>query len=174
VNEREKLARGRMVERVCVASRAARKMETLWRVATHLPSPPSKPQAQKLSEDHRFDSSPSERARVVALGGKFAHAADGHGKPCGPLRLWPGGVAQARTVGDSDVGGFISATPYTATLDVPAGCAGGTVVLASDGVWDAFAPKVATQVSLRASGAQPLDRSHTRDDFRLAASPAVL
>lgn len=125
-------------------------METSGRVTADSPLIlSSPPQAQKLNEDHRLDCSPSERARVLALGGKLAHAADNLGRPSGPLRLWPGGMALARTVGDSDVGSCISASPYTSTLDMPEGCAGATVVLGSDGVWDAFSPQVAAKVSVQ-------------------------
>ena len=53
--------------------------------------------AMGLCEDHRLESSESERARVCAMGGKVARAMDRHGRPSGPVRLWPGGVALART-----------------------------------------------------------------------------
>jgi serine/threonine protein phosphatase PrpC len=49
------------------------------------------------SERHRPESSESEHARVRAMGGKVARAMGRHGRPSGPVRLWPGGVALART-----------------------------------------------------------------------------
>lgn len=90
----------------------------------------------RLTEDHRLDSSEPERARVLAMGGLIAHAKNRNGDPAGPLRLWPGGIAQARAVGDADVGDYVMATPYTQTVAVPP--SGGDVVIASDGVWDAI------------------------------------
>ena len=91
-----------------------------------------------LCEDHRIDSSPSERERLTAMGGKIARAMNERTKqPQGPLRLYPGGVAQARAIGDRDVGAFIDAKPHAQTVALGAAetCC---VVVASDGVWDAL------------------------------------
>ncbi|EOD09613.1 hypothetical protein EMIHUDRAFT_448426 [Emiliania huxleyi CCMP1516] len=90
----------------------------------------------RLSEDHRLDTSEPERARVRGMGGHLSHARNRAGDPAGPLRLWPGGVAQARSVGDADVGDYILARPYVRSLCVPTG--GCDVVVASDGIWDAL------------------------------------
>ena len=91
-----------------------------------------------LCEDHRIDSSPTERERLTAMGGKIARAMNERTKqPQGPLRLYPGGVAQARAIGDRDVGAFIEPKPHAQTVALPAAetCC---VVVASDGVWDAL------------------------------------
>ena len=92
-----------------------------------------------LCEDHRIESSELERERLLRLGGKVARAMDRYGRPAGPLRLWPGGVAQARAIGDRDVGSFINPQPYTSTVRLPE-CETCGIVICSDGVWDALLP----------------------------------
>ena len=100
---------------------------------------PRRSPARALCEDHRIDSSDVERARLSKLGGKIARAMDRYGRPSGPLRLWPGGVAQARAIGDRDVGAYIDPHPHALTTKLPPGesCA---VVVCSDGVWDSLLP----------------------------------
>lgn len=100
---------------------------------------PRRAAAQSLCEDHRLESSEAERARVGALGGRIERAVDTCGRPFGPLRLWPSGVIQARTIGDQDVGRYIEPMPFARTYRLPAAesCA---VVVATDGVWDALYP----------------------------------
>jgi len=91
----------------------------------------------ELCEDHRIDTSDIERARLIAAGGTIAPATDSNGQPGGPLRLWPGGVAQARSIGDSDINDFNDPRPHTCSYPFPPdGC--GDVVVCSDGVWDAL------------------------------------
>jgi len=101
---------------------------------------PRRSLAIALCEDHRIDSSEEERARLTKLGGKMARAMDRYGRPSGPLRLWPGGVAQARAIGDRDVGDFIEPRPHARTFKLPASesC---SIVICSDGVWDALLPE---------------------------------
>eukprot|EP00967_Tisochrysis_lutea_P150806 scaffold292375_cov33-Tisochrysis_lutea.AAC.2 len=53
---------------------------------------------------------------------------------------------QARAIGDADVGSFISAEPFTQTIEIPAGCERATFVVASDGVWDALPGSAAKRV----------------------------
>ena len=91
----------------------------------------------ELCEDHRIDSSTAERTRLLQAGGKIAPACNSHGQPAGPLRLWPGGVAQARSIGDSDIGSYNDPRPYTSSYAFPAD-GRGDVIVCSDGVWDAL------------------------------------
>lgn len=100
---------------------------------------PRRSAANALCEDHRIDSSEVEQRRVLALGGQVARATDTYGKPGGPLRCWPGGVAQARAIGDRDVGKLIDANPAVLTVPLPAAetC---SIIICSDGVWDALKP----------------------------------
>ena len=89
-----------------------------------------------LNEDHRIDTNEKERERLQALGAKIAHATGKSGQPVGPLRLWPGGVAMGRSIGDADVGIYIDATPAVSTIPLPDGT--GEIIVCSDGVWDAM------------------------------------
>jgi len=112
--------------------------------------------AMGLCEDHRLESSESERARVCAMGGKVARAMDRHGRPSGPVRLWPGGVAQARAIGDRDVGHFIDPKPFARTYKLPA-AESFAVVVASDGVWDALLPSAVDGIIRSSMVCQPAD-----------------
>lgn len=88
-----------------------------------------------LTECHRLQTNVDERKRCERMGAQLAHARNAEGIPAGPLRLWPGGVAQARAIGDADCDDFIEPTPATSTVPLPQGKAW-SVVVASDGVWD--------------------------------------
>jgi serine/threonine protein phosphatase PrpC len=94
------------------------------------------PAPLRLTSDHRLQSSEEERQRVLTAGAKVAQAAGPDGKPAGPLRAWPGGLAIARTIGDADCGDYICSTPTVKSIRLPR--LGASVVVASDGVWDSF------------------------------------
>ena len=79
------------------------------------PPPPSRPQ---VHEGARI-----ERARTAK------------GQEVGPRRAWPGGLAVARTLGDSDAGSYVLPQPALQAVTLPIG--GAAVVICSDGVWDA-------------------------------------
>ena len=107
---------------------------------------------QIVSAEHRLADSEAERQRVKAMGGKLAHAKGRDGRPAGPLRLWPGGVAQARAIGDADVGRYIDPRPATCTIPFPSSSF--SVIVCSDGVWDALEP-AAVVASVRRSRHSP-------------------
>ena len=104
--------------------------------------------AQRLSPEHRLDTSGSERDRILAAGGEVRATAFEDGKPVGPLRVWPGGLAVSRTIGDRDgkKGGVIS-EPEISRVVVPDEQPGFRITLASDGLWDAATVKQAAQCS---------------------------
>ena len=56
----------------------------------------------RLTPEHRLDTSASERRRIEDLGGEVRATAFEDGKPVGPLRVWPGGLAVSRSIGDRD------------------------------------------------------------------------
>lgn len=56
----------------------------------------------QVSGNHRLDSNKAERARAEAAGAEIA-ASVLEGKPVGPLRVWPGGLAMSRSLGDHPV-----------------------------------------------------------------------
>ncbi|GJV90200.1 protein kinase-like domain, concanavalin A-like lectin/glucanase domain protein [Tanacetum coccineum] len=59
----------------------------------------------------------------------------------GPLRCWPGGLCLSRSIGDLDVGEFIVPVPYVKQVKLSS--AGGRMIIASDGVWDAMSAEAA-------------------------------
>lgn len=92
-------------------------------------------EVHQLSGNHRIDENAAERKRLEAAGGDIASSeVDGH--PCGPLRIWPGGLAMSRTIGDRHAGARVTAEPSVCQVSI--GRAGARLVLASDGLWDAF------------------------------------
>jgi len=105
-------------------------------VALLIPHDGTRP-VTELCQDHRIDTNAAERERLTALGGLIAHATGSNGRPGGPLRLWPGGVAQARTIGDSDIDKFNDPRPFTCSYPFTPDDRF-DVVVCSDGVWDAL------------------------------------
>ncbi|WRX24382.1 PPM-type phosphatase-like domain - like 10 [Theobroma cacao] len=61
----------------------------------------------------------------------------------GPLRCWPGGLCLSRSIGDTDVGEFIVPIPHV--KQVKLSNAGGRLIIASDGIWDALSSAVAAK-----------------------------
>jgi serine/threonine protein phosphatase PrpC len=61
------------------------------------------------------------------------------GKEVGPLRVWPGGLAMSRTLGDAEAGDLVPGAPAVAQVTLPS--TGARLVIASDGVWDVLDPK---------------------------------
>lgn len=80
--------------------------------------------------------------RVQALGGKIAQSAHDDGTPMGPLRVWPGGLAISRTIGDRAAAeGGVMAEPEVSQVVVPEDV-GVRLIAASDGLWDGLTIKV--------------------------------
>ena len=78
---------------------------------------PNRKGTSRLSNEHRLDCSDGERKRIVESGGEvrpteFEDGPNGERRGVGPLRVWPGGLAVSRSIGDRDgkKGGVI-ATP---------------------------------------------------------------
>jgi hypothetical protein len=106
-------------------------------IDTHTPSP----SVILLQTITRVHNSRREQERVKAAGGRVTNISivgsgpsDDPRSGLGPLRIWPGGVANARSIGDFDVGGLLIPCPHITQLRMPR--EGGRVVIASDGVWD--------------------------------------
>ncbi|XP_023728491.1 probable protein phosphatase 2C 12 [Lactuca sativa] len=96
-----------------------------------------------LSADHRFEDNEEETERVTASGGEVGRLNTGGGTQIGPLRCWPGGLCLSRSIGDLDVGEFIVPVPYVKQVKLSS--AGGRLIIASDGVWDALSAEAALE-----------------------------
>ncbi|URD78402.1 phosphatase 2C [Musa troglodytarum] len=89
-----------------------------------------------LTVDHRLEENVEERERVTASGGEVGRLSIVGGAEIGPLRCWPGGLCLSRSIGDMDVGEFIVPVPYVKQIKLLK--AGGRLIIASDGIWDAL------------------------------------
>ncbi|KAK4852497.1 hypothetical protein QYF36_024658 [Acer negundo] len=96
-----------------------------------------------LTVDHRLEENVEERERVTASGGEVGRLNVFGGNEVGPLRCWPGGLCLSRSIGDTDVGEFIVPVPHV--KQVKLSNAGGRLVIASDGIWDALSSDMAAQ-----------------------------
>ncbi|XP_031118985.1 probable protein phosphatase 2C 12 [Ipomoea triloba] len=94
-----------------------------------------------LSADHRLECNVEERKRITASGGEVGRLNTGGGTEIGPLRCWPGGLCLSRSIGDMDVGEYIVPVPYVKQVKLSS--AGGRLIIASDGVWDAVTAETA-------------------------------
>lgn len=63
-----------------------------------------------MSRSHRLEDNKAERERVLAGGSEVAQS-EVDGNPVGPLRVWPGGLAMSRTLGDHPAGGVCTCEP---------------------------------------------------------------
>jgi len=96
-----------------------------------------------LTVDHRLEENVEERERVTASGGEVGRLNIFGGDGVGPLRCWPGGLCLSRSIGDTDVGEFIVPVPHV--KQVKLSNAGGRLIIASDGIWDALSSDMAAQ-----------------------------
>ncbi|KAK7280447.1 hypothetical protein RJT34_25511 [Clitoria ternatea] len=96
-----------------------------------------------LTVDHRLEENIEERERVTASGGEVGRLSIVGGAEIGPLRCWPGGLCLSRSIGDMDVGEFIVPIPYV--KQVKLSNAGGRLIIASDGIWDALSSEMAAK-----------------------------
>ncbi|KAF5745248.1 protein phosphatase 2C 15 isoform X3 [Tripterygium wilfordii] len=96
-----------------------------------------------LTVDHRLEENVEERERVTASGGEVGRLSIFGGAEIGPLRCWPGGLCLSRSIGDMDVGEFIVPVPHV--KQVKLSNAGGRLILASDGIWDALSSEMAAK-----------------------------
>lgn len=63
-----------------------------------------------MTTTHRIDDSRAEQQRLEAAGSEIARSTV-DSEPVGPLRVWPGGLAMGRTIGDLDAGPAVCAEP---------------------------------------------------------------
>ncbi|XP_058182519.1 probable protein phosphatase 2C 15 isoform X1 [Rhododendron vialii] len=97
----------------------------------------------ELTVDHRLEENVEERERVTASGGEVGRLSIVGGLEVGPLRCWPGGLCLSRSIGDMDVGEFIVPIPFVKQVKLSS--AGGRLIIASDGIWDALSSELAAK-----------------------------
>lgn len=116
-----------------------------------------------LTVDHRLEDNVEERERVTASGGEVGRLSIVGGVEIGPLRCWPGGLCLSRSIGDVDVGEFIVPVPYV--KQVKLSNAGGRLIIASDGIWDALSSDM-TAKSCRGLPAELAARQVVKEALR--------
>ena len=128
-------------------------------------------EVSRITVDHRLQGNAAEQERVRSAGAIVAYACHPTGGyPSGPLRMWPGGLATGRTIGDADCEDFAICEPAISAHEVPP--TGACVVACSDGVWDALS-EVAVVSEVRACIAAPPRANRKPSKQRAAAaSPA--
>ncbi|KAK7269398.1 hypothetical protein RIF29_22124 [Crotalaria pallida] len=96
-----------------------------------------------LTVDHRLEENVEERERVTASGGEVGRLNVFGANEVGPLRCWPGGLCLSRSIGDTDVGEYIVPIPHVKQVKLSE--AGGRLIIASDGIWDALSSDAAAK-----------------------------
>ncbi|KAF9606020.1 hypothetical protein IFM89_021452 [Coptis chinensis] len=96
-----------------------------------------------LTVDHRLEENVEERERVTASGGEVGRLNVYGSTEVGPLRCWPGGLCLSRSIGDMDVGEYIVPVPHVKQVKLSS--AGGRLIIASDGIWDALSSEMAAK-----------------------------
>lgn len=117
-----------------------------------------------LTVDHRLEDNEEERDRVSKSGGEVGRLSIAGGAEIGPLRCWPGGLCLSRSIGDLDVGEFIVPIPHVKQIKLSK--AGGRLIIASDGVWDALSNDKAA-VCCRGLSADLAARQVVKEALRL-------
>lgn len=100
----------------------------------------------EMTMNHRLKENAKEQQRLVEEGLLLAPVGIHLTGPAnegeagfGPLRVWPGGLAVSRSIGDIDVPSQVVCAPHIRQMVVPD--EGARLVLASDGLWDAIPQK---------------------------------
>lgn len=123
-----------------------------------------------LTANHALHASTEERNRVRAAGATLAPSHTDEGRVAGPLRMWPGGLAMGRALGDADCPHVLS-EPAVSTLELfgPA-----TLVVGSDGLWDALPrPRLVALAAARRSPSKIVESAWGRrsaDDITCAVA----
>jgi serine/threonine protein phosphatase PrpC len=105
-----------------------------------------------LTESHRLQDNARERERLGPSVG-WARAEDGG--PAGPPRLYPGGLACSRSIGDADCP-LVSCEPSVCSAAL---APDDILIVASDGLWDAMPLQRICRVARETRCAETLLRS---------------
>ncbi|CAD5165967.1 unnamed protein product [Musa acuminata subsp. malaccensis] len=89
--------------------------------------------------DHRLEENVEEREPVTTSAGELGRLNIVGSAEIGPHPCWPGDLCLSRSPGDVDAGEFIISVPHVKQLSD----AGGKLIIASDGIWDASTSEMA-------------------------------
>eukprot|EP01025_Chloroclados_australasicus_P048899 TRINITY_DN5548_c0_g2_i1.p1 TRINITY_DN5548_c0_g2~~TRINITY_DN5548_c0_g2_i1.p1 ORF type:complete len:440 (+),score=53.67 TRINITY_DN5548_c0_g2_i1:420-1739(+) len=90
--------------------------------------------AAELTEDHRIQENAEERQRLIDGGANIGRGRINN-RPAGILRIWPGGLALSRSIGDDLSKPHVVSDPLLTQLIIPEN-EKIKLVAASDGLWD--------------------------------------
>jgi hypothetical protein len=107
----------------------------------------------RLTRDHNPED-PLEAKRLTDAGARLGRMRV-NGKELGPMRIYPGGLAVSRAIGDFGCPA-VTCEPECMRLPLPA--CGGRLVVASDGLWNAMSDgEVAATAAAAATAAEAAD-----------------
>ena len=123
-----------------------------------------------ITTSHRFQHNPEECARVREAGWNLAQAAS-FGKPCGVLRVWPGGLAMGRSFGDSDTPSISrKASVSSGTFNTTTDC----FVFLTDGAYEPLSMHQIVKYARSKATARRIVERATRGDAHDDASCIVV
>ena len=126
-------------------------------------------EVSRITVDHRLQGNTAEQERVRSAGAIVAYARHPTGGyPSGPLRMWPGGLATGRSIGDADCEDFAICEPAISAHEVPP--TGACVVACSDGVWDALSEDAVVSVVRACIAAARANRKPSKQRAAAASS----
>lgn len=96
----------------------------------------------EMTNCHQVESNKSELERLEQSGALIKRLSKTGSGPAvessdpgrGPLRVWPGGIAMSRSLGDLECGTQILPVPHVRQIWIPK--KGARLIMASDGLWD--------------------------------------
>eukprot|EP01024_Parvocaulis_polyphysoides_P003900 TRINITY_DN11015_c0_g3_i1.p1 TRINITY_DN11015_c0_g3~~TRINITY_DN11015_c0_g3_i1.p1 ORF type:complete len:491 (-),score=32.70 TRINITY_DN11015_c0_g3_i1:623-1942(-) len=100
---------------------------------------------QELTVDHRIHDNKQERQRMIANGADISMSEMAL-KFGGILRIWPGGLALSRSMGDEMCKPHVVSDPHITQIILPEDSKA-KIIMASDGLWDDLSNKEVAKIS---------------------------
>lgn len=106
-----------------------------------------------MTECHKVDTNPEEQDRLQRKGAMISaflstgttQATTTPMRTLGPLRVWPGGIAISRSLGDFECSQHVIPSPHITQVILPD--SGARLILATDGLWDHMSGKKACRLA---------------------------
>eukprot|EP00210_Caulerpa_lentillifera_P006278 g5997.t1 len=130
----------------------------------------------ELTNCHKVDNKGPEFDRLEHCGALIKRLSRNGSGPAmddddpgrGPLRVWPGGIAMSRSIGDLECGNHILPVPHVRQIWIPK--KGARLIMASDGLWDHITGANACKL-IRSSVIQDCPRMLMREAQSLSEEP---